>query len=133
MPEKKNFEITYLSWYNMHEDKHGSHEHKEGRGQGYKGIDEGERRKMMDPNIILPKIGLKPGMTLVDVGCGQGFFAMPAARIAGPKGCVYGIDIDKEALDLLGLKASDTGLNIQILQGEAEKRRRSSSRKQTLI
>jgi ubiquinone/menaquinone biosynthesis C-methylase UbiE len=105
----------------MHEHKHGRHEHKEGHGPGYKGIDDGERRKMMDPDIILPRIGLKPGMTLVDVGCGQGFFAIPAARIAGPKGYVYGIDIDKEALDLLGHKASDASLSIQILQGEAEK------------
>jgi ubiquinone/menaquinone biosynthesis C-methylase UbiE len=105
----------------MHEHKHGSHEHKEGHGQGYKGIDDSDRRKMMDPDVILPKIGLKPGMTLVDIGCGQGFFAIPAARIAGPKGHVYGIDIDEEALDLLCRKAADAGLNIRILRGEAEK------------
>jgi ubiquinone/menaquinone biosynthesis C-methylase UbiE len=76
---------------------------------------------MMDPHVILPKIGLRPGMTLVDVGCGQGFFAIPAARIVGAKGHVYGIDIDEEALDLLGRRASDAGLNINILRGEAEK------------
>ena len=97
------------------------HEHKVGHGQGYKGIDDSDRRKMMDPDVILPKIGLRPGMTLVDVGCGQGFFALPAARIAGPNGQVYGIDIDTEALDLLGHRASEAGMNIRILQGEAEK------------
>jgi len=105
----------------MHELKHGKHEHNEGRGPGYKGISDGDRRKMMDPDILLSKIGLKPGMTLMDVGCGQGFFALPAARIAGPEGRVYGIDIDDEAIDLLGRRASDAGLNIILLRGEAEK------------
>ncbi|WP_424357008.1 class I SAM-dependent methyltransferase [Methanocella sp. MCL-LM] len=103
----------------MHEHKHCGHKHKEGHGPGYKGICDSDRRKMMDPHVILPKIGLKPGMTLVDVGCGQGFFALPAARIAGPEGRVYGIDIDAEALDLLSLKASDAGLNINALRGDA--------------
>jgi ubiquinone/menaquinone biosynthesis C-methylase UbiE len=104
----------------MHELKHGKHEHNEGRGPGYKGISDGDRRKMMDPDVILPKIGLKPGMTLVDVGCGQGFFALPAARIVGPEGRVYGIDIDEAALDLLSRRASDAGLNINVLRGDAE-------------
>jgi ubiquinone/menaquinone biosynthesis C-methylase UbiE len=104
----------------MDERKHGRHEHKEGHGQGYKGISDGDRRKMMDPDAILPKIGLKPGMTLVDVGCGQGFFALPAARIVGPEGQVIGIDIDREALDVLQQGASDAGLNIQIIEGDAE-------------
>lgn len=76
---------------------------------------------MMDPDVILPGIGLKPGMTLVDIGCGQGFFALLAARIAGPEGRVYGIDIDEEALDLLGHRASDAGLNIAVLRGDAGK------------
>jgi ubiquinone/menaquinone biosynthesis C-methylase UbiE len=76
---------------------------------------------MMDPDVILPEIGLRPGMTLVDVGCGQGFFAIPAARIVGPNGRIYGIDIDKEALELMGRKVSDASLNIRILLGEAEK------------
>ena len=76
---------------------------------------------MMDPDLILPRIGLKPGMTLVDIGCGQGFFALPAARIVGPEGRVYGIDIDTEALDLLGRRASDAGLNINVLRGDAGK------------
>jgi len=105
----------------MHEPKHGRHEYNEGRGQGYKGIGDSDRRKKMDPDVLLPKIGLKPGMTLVDVGCGQGFFTLPAARIAGPEGRVYGIDIDEQALNLLGCNASDASLNILLLRGEAEK------------
>jgi ubiquinone/menaquinone biosynthesis C-methylase UbiE len=100
---------------------HSRHGHKKVHGQGYKGIADSDRKKEMDPDIILPRVGLKQSMTLVDVGCGQGFFALPAARIAGPQGRIYGIDIDEEALDLLKRRASESGLSITMLRGEAEK------------
>jgi ubiquinone/menaquinone biosynthesis C-methylase UbiE len=35
---------------------------------------------------------VKPGMTFVDLGCGNGFFALPSARLVGPEGKVYGLD-----------------------------------------
>ncbi|HTY92222.1 MAG TPA: class I SAM-dependent methyltransferase [Methanocella sp.] len=87
---------------------------------GYKRWDESDRRKTMDPDVILSKAGLKPGMTIVDIGCGQGYFAVPAARIVGPKGRVYGIDVDADALELVDRKASDAGLNIKTIAAEAE-------------
>ncbi len=87
---------------------------------GYKRWDESDRRKTMDPDAILMKAGLKPGMTLVDIGCGQGYFALPAARIAGPKGKVYGIDIDEEALEHIDSTASGERLNIRTILSEAE-------------
>lgn len=87
---------------------------------GYKRWDESDRRKTMDPDAILSKAGLKPGMTLVDIGCGQGYFALPAARIAGPKGKVFGIDVDEEALEHINSKASEEGLNIKTILSEAE-------------
>ncbi len=87
---------------------------------GYKRWDETDRRKTMDPDAILNMVGLKPGMRIVDVGCGQGYFSLPAARIVGPKGRVYGIDIDEEALGVLGRKAADMGLKIETITGEGE-------------
>jgi len=87
---------------------------------GYSVMDDGERRKIMDPDVILPMIGLKSGMTFVDVGCGSGFFAIPAARIVGEEGTVHGIDIDGRALEFLRWKASNAGLKVITLQGEAE-------------
>jgi ubiquinone/menaquinone biosynthesis C-methylase UbiE len=88
---------------------------------GYKKWDETERRKTMDPEAILPAIGLKPGMTMVDIGCGQGYFAIPAARLVGKKGNVYGIDIDSEAVAHLNGMAAAAGLkNIHTTVGGAE-------------
>jgi ubiquinone/menaquinone biosynthesis C-methylase UbiE len=88
---------------------------------GYKKWDEADRKKTMDPENILPGAGLKPGMVIVDIGCGQGYFAIPAARIVGKSGKVYGIDIDGEAVAHLNDKAAAAGLkNIHTAVGGAE-------------
>lgn len=83
--------------------------------------DEAARRLWQNPESILQGIGLAPGDTFIDVGCGDGFFALPAARRVGPNGRVCGIDIDAEALDLLQEKARSEGLdNVVLHRGTAE-------------
>ncbi|MCK9306608.1 MAG: class I SAM-dependent methyltransferase [Methanoculleus sp.] len=83
--------------------------------------DEAARRRWQHPESILEGIGLAPGATFIDVGCGDGFFALPAARIVGPHGRVCGIDLDAEALDMLQEKAFAEGLdNVVLHQGMAE-------------
>ena len=39
-----------------------------------------------------PHAGLRPGETVVDLGCGAGLDSLCAARLVGPSGCVIGID-----------------------------------------
>jgi len=83
--------------------------------------DDPERRKWLDPEAILTKIGLAPGMTFADVGCGEGYFAIPAARIVGPEGRVIGLDINPESVVKLRENAAKEGLsNISAFSGEAE-------------
>jgi ubiquinone/menaquinone biosynthesis C-methylase UbiE len=83
--------------------------------------DEKERRKWQDPEGILAEIGLEPGMIFVDLGCGNGFFALPAARIVGEKGKVYGLDVDAEFIRELKEKAAKEALrNLSLTVGEAE-------------
>ncbi len=72
--------------------------------------DDPERRKWQNPEEILVSVGLKPGMVFVDPGCGDGFFALPAARIVGPAGKVFAVDIDAEAIDRLKKRAGEEGL-----------------------
>ncbi|MCC7565688.1 MAG: class I SAM-dependent methyltransferase [Methanomicrobiaceae archaeon] len=87
----------------------------------YRHEDDAERRRWQDPEAILAGIGLAPGSVFVDVGCGDGFFALPAARIVGPNGRVCGIDIDADALDRLRRTAERDGLaNIRLREGAAE-------------
>jgi ubiquinone/menaquinone biosynthesis C-methylase UbiE len=83
--------------------------------------DENERRAWQNPEEILGKCGLKSGQTLIDMGCGAGFFTLPAARMVGPKGAVYAIDSSSESIDILRLKLQAEALtNVQTEIGEAE-------------
>jgi predicted methyltransferase len=50
---------------------------------------EEERHKWQDPEAILTEIGLKAGMTFLDIGCGDGFFALPAAEMVGQNGKIF--------------------------------------------
>ena len=84
-------------------------------------VDEAARRRWQHPESILEGIGLAAGATFIDVGCGDGFFALPAARIVGPRGRVCGIDIDAGALDTLKKRARGEGFeNIALHRGMAE-------------
>lgn len=70
---------------------------------------------------LLEHIGIKNGQRILDFGCGKGNYTIPAARIVGKRGMVYGLDKDKDVLDQLMGKAKLLGLeNIRtfaILEG----------------
>ena len=83
--------------------------------------DETERRKWQDPNVILRSIGPRSGQTFVDVGCGYGFFAIPAAKIVGRNGKVFAVDSDPDAIASLKEESGRLSLkNIQTMVGSAE-------------
>ena len=64
---------------------------------------------------------MKLGFTLIDVGCGNGFFALPAARLVGEKGKVCGLDANAESIELLKKTAMKEGLrNLDLTVGMAE-------------
>jgi tRNA A58 N-methylase Trm61 len=53
------------------------------------------------PDSALDAIGLRPGMTVADVGAGSGYFTVRLSRRVGPEGKVYAQDIQPEMLRLL--------------------------------
>jgi ubiquinone/menaquinone biosynthesis C-methylase UbiE len=80
-----------------------------------------ERRKWQNPEAILADIGLRPGLTFIDIGCGGGFFALPAARIVGENGKVYGLDTNPRSITSLKELATREGLtNLDLTVGKAE-------------
>jgi len=60
-----------------------------------------ERVKEINPKELLASFGLKQGQVFADVGCGPGFFTLPAAELIGEKGKVYAIDTQQEMLEFL--------------------------------
>lgn len=75
----------------------------------------------LNPGYILKKAGLISGQWVADLGCGGGYFVLPAARIVGDDGRVYGVDVLKTALSSVGSKARLFGLtNIHLVWANVE-------------
>jgi len=56
------------------------------------------------------RLGLRPGARVLDVCCGSGASAIPAARQVGQEGSVLGIDLAEQLLERARAKASAHGL-----------------------
>lgn len=54
--------------------------------------------------------GLRPGMRVLDIGCGPGDVSIIAARLVGPTGTVLGVDAAPEMVALAGARAAEKGL-----------------------
>src|ERR1700761_4684247 len=54
--------------------------------------------------------GLRPGMRVLDVGCGPGDVSFVAARLVGPQGAVIGIDAADDIIELARDRAAKHGL-----------------------
>ncbi|TAK61226.1 class I SAM-dependent methyltransferase [Methylobacter sp.] len=57
------------------------------------------------------RLDLKPGASVLDVCCGSGASALPAAEQVGHNGHVIGIDVAEKLLNLASVKAKNQGLN----------------------
>jgi ubiquinone/menaquinone biosynthesis C-methylase UbiE len=76
-----------------------------------------ERRETLQPETLLKNLGLKRGDTMADIGCGPGFFTLPAAEIVGPEGTVFAADIQGEMLTAVRSRALEHGLtNVRVVK-----------------
>ena len=72
---------------------------------------------------MLRRIGLSEGDAVADFGCREGRYAIPAARVVGPTGCVYAVDREREALEQLKQRARSRGLmNIRAIEADFSRR-----------
>jgi ubiquinone/menaquinone biosynthesis C-methylase UbiE len=72
------------------------------------------RRLFHDPECLLNPY-VKPGMTVVDIGCGMGYFTIGLAKLAGPEGKVIAVDLQQRMLDALGRRALRVGMADRII------------------
>jgi ubiquinone/menaquinone biosynthesis C-methylase UbiE len=69
-----------------------------------------ERHQLLQPESLLRSLGLRRDDTIADIGCGPGFFTIPAARIVGPGGRVLAGDIQGEMLSAVRARVAEAGL-----------------------
>ncbi|QDV26166.1 class I SAM-dependent methyltransferase [Aureliella helgolandensis] len=62
------------------------------------------------PSEVLKQLQLKPGLTVCDLGCGNGFYALLMAAQVGETGQVLAVDIQPEMLHLLELRCEQAGV-----------------------
>lgn len=65
---------------------------------------------------------VQEGMTVMDIGCGMGFFSLGMARFVGDDGRVFSVDIQQKMLDVLKKRARKAGLlhRIQLVKCKPE-------------
>ncbi len=64
-----------------------------------------------DTEDALRRAGLRPGMRVLDVGCGPGDVSFVAARLVGPAGTVLGIDAAAEILEVARARDAERSLS----------------------
>ena len=65
---------------------------------------------LIDPGTLWAELNLPPGITFLDLGCGQGNYALAAADRIGPTGVVYAVDLWEEGIAALKERAARANL-----------------------
>lgn len=59
------------------------------------------REQEEGPVKMREQLQVKPGMTVCDMGCGNGYHTLPLAEMVGVKGKVYAVDVQPEMIEML--------------------------------
>ena len=69
-----------------------------------------------NPRRRLEKIPIRKGMVVLDYGCGPGRYTLPIAKLVGPEGKVFAVDIQPLAIRAIKEKAArESSTNIEAI------------------
>src|SRR5471030_208350 len=74
-------------------------------------LDNEKRRELLPPKETLIKLGLHEGDIMADIGCGIGYFTIPAAKIVGGSGNIFAMDILPEMLQDVEMKIKEKNIS----------------------
>lgn len=78
------------------------------------------RRWLMNPIKTLQGAGIQPGQTVLEVGCGTGFFTIPAAKLIGDEGCLLAMDLSAGYTEQVSKKVRNADLkNVRVVKRDA--------------
>jgi SAM-dependent methyltransferase len=82
---------------------------------------EQERDQWQRPADVVQRLALTEGSTVVDFGCGAGYFALKLSPLVGHTGTVLATDIRRESLAFLWIRAVlGRHRNLQVIHGEPD-------------
>ena len=69
-------------------------------------FDDPGRDAWQKPEVVLDRLGVKPGMVVADVGAGTGYFSVRLAHAVGPEGRVLAVDVEPNLVDYMKDRAA---------------------------
>ena len=82
---------------------------------------EDARDRLGEAEAVIAFAGVRPGMSVADIGAGEGYYTVRLARAVGPRGRVLAEDIVPSTRDLLALRVQREGLdNVAVRLGLPE-------------
>jgi ubiquinone/menaquinone biosynthesis C-methylase UbiE len=84
------------------------------------GMESRFRYRFFGPTNILSGADIRAGQTVLEVGCGTGYFTLPAARLIGEQGCLVAIDVLSASVELVSRKVQMADLkHVRLVKGNA--------------
>ncbi|MFC1823373.1 class I SAM-dependent methyltransferase [Thermodesulfobacteriota bacterium] len=78
------------------------------------------RQWIFDPVKTLRGADIQSGQSILEVGCGTGFFTIPAAQLIGDQGCLVAMDVSSGFIEQVSIKVQNTDLkNVRIVKRDA--------------
>lgn len=75
----------------------------------------------LNPDHILSQIEIKAGDQIGDLGCGTGYMSFAASRVAGEKGKIFAVDVQKSVLEQVKKEAQVENIkNIETIWSDLE-------------
>jgi ubiquinone/menaquinone biosynthesis C-methylase UbiE len=70
---------------------------------------------------ILREVGINPGFTVLDYGCGPGSYIIPTVELLGKSGMIYALDIHPLAIkSIRGIVAKKRLTNVETIQSDCK-------------
>lgn len=83
--------------------------------------DEESRDRLREAETVMDRAGIRPGMTVADIGAGEGYYTVRLAARVGREGRVLAEDIVPEVRDSLALRVDRERLdNVSVRLGEPD-------------
>lgn len=78
------------------------------------------RYRFSSPLTTLRGAEIQPGQTVLEVGCGTGFFTISAAQLIGDQGSLIALDVLPVAIERVSQKVQTANLkNVRVVKGDA--------------
>ena len=91
--------LTCAGWAQVADSANKTYKTKEGRDKVAASLDDPHRDGKQKPVELVAAMNIKPGTTVADIGTGVGYMLPFLGKAVGPKGQVFGEDIQTDFLD----------------------------------